>query len=80
MKMHAETITIDVLSDKFLTQAKTRSPLEDWFKSELPVHLLYLKEDIKELFEVQYTNGITHVYLHTMFVKSINILTHGTSK
>jgi len=43
MKMHVETITINVLSDKLLTQAKTRSIMEDWFKSELPVHLLYLK-------------------------------------
>jgi hypothetical protein len=80
MKMHVDTITINVLSGKFLTQAKTRSILEDWFKSELPMHLLYLKRIHKSYFKYKYKNGVTPVYLHTMFVKSINILIHGTSK
>jgi hypothetical protein len=43
IKMHVETITINVLNHKFLIQAKTGCQLEDWFKSELPVHLWKLK-------------------------------------
>jgi hypothetical protein len=43
IKTHVETITINVLSHKFLIQAKTESQLEDWFKYDLSVHLWYLK-------------------------------------
>jgi hypothetical protein len=42
MKIQVTITTINVLSHKSPIQAKTRPPLEDWFKSELPVHLLYL--------------------------------------
>jgi hypothetical protein len=54
MKIQVKTITINVLSHKFPVQAKTRPPLEGWFKSELPLHLLYPEEDgVKTLFQVQ---------------------------
>jgi hypothetical protein len=33
-----------VLSHKLQIQAKTRPPPEDWFKCELPAHLVYLQK------------------------------------